>query len=59
MLFSRERVKPRINQSKSVLAVPGYNAIFERISKTKNHQVNNSVKSAQGTMLFYKEGARQ
>ena len=35
----------------------GYNTIFETISKTKNHPVKNSVKSAQGTMLFDKEGA--
>ena len=36
----------------------GYNAIFQRKSKTKDHAVKNSVKSAQGTMLFYEEVVR-
>ena len=32
-----------------------YNAIFQKKSKTLDHGVKNSVKSAQGTMLFCKE----
>ena len=31
---------------------------FQIKSKTKNHEVKNSVKNAQGTMLFYVERVR-
>ena len=38
-LFSLKGVGLKINQSKLVLMVPGYNAIFRRNSKTKNQTV--------------------
>ena len=50
--FSQERVRLNINQSKLVLAVQGYNAIFQRKSKTKNHPVKITVNGTQGTMIF-------
>ena len=45
MLFSQERVRLKITQSKVALMVQGYNAIIPRKSKTKNHPVKNSVNS--------------
>ena len=38
-----------------MLTVARYGAIFARKSKTKNHLVKNSVKSAKDTMLIYKK----
>ena len=55
MLFSQERVRAKINQSKLALAVSGCNAIFEGNNKTKNPLVKNGVHGSQGTMLFSQE----
>ena len=52
MLFSEERVILKITQSKIALTVQGYGAVSPRKSKTKNHPVRKSVKSAHGPCSF-------
>ena len=58
MLFSQGRVGLEITQYKIALSVQGHNVVFPRRSKIKKDSVKDSVKSAQGTVLFYQEVVR-
>ena len=57
MLFSQERVRPKITWSKIELRVHRVNAILPGRNKTKNHPVKNTVNGTQGkTKNFPRKG---
>ena len=49
VLFSKERAKLKIAQSKIALTVPWWNAIFREKRKAENRSVRNSINGTQGT----------
>ena len=58
MLFSQERVRLKITQSKIALTVQGCNSIFPRKSMYKNQPVKNIVNGTQVTLLLSPERVR-
>ena len=55
MLFSQQRVRLKITQSKIGLTVQGYNAFFSQKSKTKDQPVKISVNGTEKSQCYYPE----
>ena len=54
-LFSQERVRVEITQSKVALTILFYNTIFRRKSKTKNEPVKISDNGTKGTIMLFSQ----